>query len=443
MLSRESLPIVACVTPWGSGAVAIVRLSGLELRPLILELCGRVPRPWGVCHVQLRDTRGAFDDGLLTWMPAPRSYTGEDVAEISCHGNPALVERLLGACLDLGARMAAPGEFTRRALLNGKIDLCRAEAVLQTIEASSPAGLALAWNGLQGGVSLLAAEVRDALLDLGAELEAMLDYPEEGLLFASDTELDSRMLVCRERLHGAVSSYRAGRLAVDGAVVALIGPVNAGKSSLFNRLLGRPRALVSPTPGTTRDLIEAPLLLEQVRITLVDTAGERETADPLEAAGIALSAEIVARADLLLVLQPAHLPPGPELRLIEERTAGRQVLRVETFGGLANHPPAPGVLRVDNQDGSGIPALRSLLPRLLIGETPGEAAPLLGSARQHDRLAAAIRHIDAARVALGLAGPAVAGELVCDAIGELGAVLGRDSREDTLDRLFARFCVGK
>ncbi len=428
-----------------------MRVSGPSLAPLIEAVCGPLPAPRSVRLARLRDDAGVFDEGLVTWMPGPHSYTGEDVAEISCHGNPLLVERLLDALCARGARPAHAGEFTRRAFLNGRMDLTRAEAVLQAIAATSPAGLAIARAGLDGRASGRIDALRDTLVDLAAELEAVLDYPGEDLLVASDAELAARLDTVAADAAAVVAGHRAGRVAVDGAKVALIGPVNAGKSSLFNALLGRHRALVSPVPGTTRDVVESALPLEAMRVLLYDTAGERDATDPIEAAGLELAARMVETVDLVLVVLPGHRPLDEGGRALLTRTAGRPRLVVVTHADLPRVLTLPvdgGVpdptFEVALPTGLGVDALRAALPGALRGEVPGEVAGLIASQRQRDAYARLGENAAAAADALRTGGgPAVAVERVYEALSALDVLVGRDTREAVLDRLFARFCIGK
>lgn len=424
--------IAACATPWGHGAIAVVRVSGSDALARAEAVAGRLAEPRVSALRTFRDADGAFDSGLVTCFLAPNSYTGEDVVELSGHGNPLLVERLLRA---LGARAAAPGEFTRRAFLNGRMDLTRAEAVLQSIEATSPAGLEVARAGMDGAVVARGAAIQAALTDIGAELEAILDYPGEDLLFASDPEIAKRLSETAAAARATAGSFRAGQFAVAGARVVLVGPVNAGKSSLFNALLGRPRALVSSTPGTTRDVIEATLQMDAVRVTLVDTAGDRDTTDEIEAAGVALGREAGRLADLVIRCVPGHVAGGhPEV-------GAKEGLVVATHADL---PAANAVaLRVSSVTGAGIPALLNTITARLVGEEPGGAGLLLASARQRDCFLAAASAADDARIALVDAGPAAAVEHVYAGISALAGLSGTDVREGVLDRLFARFCVGK
>lgn len=395
--------------------------------------------------MRLRDQAGVFDEGLLTWMPGPNSYTGEDVAEISCHGNPLLVGRLLDALVRAGARPAHPGEFTRRAFLNGRMDLTRAEAVLQAIAATSPAGLAVARAGMDGAVAKRADALRTALVDIAAELEAAIDYPGEDLLVASDDALATRLDGVAAETRAALAGARMARVAVEGARVALIGPVNAGKSSLFNALLGRGRAIVSPIPGTTRDVIESTLLLADVRIVLHDTAGERPDVEELEAAGLALAAGMLDEMDLLLVVLSGAATLDDAAEALLARTSGRPRLVVVTHADQPRRLPAiAGEHVVSSTDGRGVDDLRRRLPALITGEAPGAAAGLIASQRQHDALARLAARAEAAAEALrSSAGAAIAAELTYDALSAVDDLVGRDTREDVLDRLFSRFCVGK
>ncbi len=420
--------IAACATPWGNGAIAVVRVSGAGAFARVEAVAGPLPTPRVASLRTFRDVGGAFDSGLVTCFRAPHSYTGEDVVELSGHGNPLLVERLLRA---VGARAALPGEFTRRAFLNGRMDLTRAEAVLQSIEATSPAGLEIARFGMTGAVAAHGDALRDRLTDIAAELEAILDYPGEDLLFASDVEIARRFAGLAMEARSTASGFRAGQFAVAGARVALVGPVNAGKSSLFNALLGRPRALVSATPGTTRDVIEATLQMDAVRITLVDTAGDRDTDDAIEAAGVALGRQARREADLVIHCVPGHVPgPIPGSGFV-----------VATHADL---PAANDVTpRVSSITGAGVDALRAAILSRLVGEEPGGAGWLLASARQRDCFLAAADSCDEALVALREAGPAAAVERCYAGVSALAGLGGTDVREGVLDRLFARFCIGK
>lgn len=440
---------MALATPWGRSALAVVRLSGAGLRALLPRFCapvrGGFPPPRRARLCRFFDAGGTFDEGLLTFFAGPRSYTGEDLAELSCHGNPLLIERLLAAAMEAGARLARPGEFTRRAVLHGRMDLTRAEAVGQLIQAESAAGLALARAGLEGAVARRVEELAERLAGLCAELEARLDFPGEDLTLADDGALRAGLRAVAEEAEAAAAGHREARVLLEGAEVALLGPVNAGKSSLFNALCGEARALVSPEPGTTRDLVERRVLLGGVPVRLLDTAGLREEAGALEAEGMALGLRAAAEADLRLIVVPAHQPEQAAEAL--RASEGRPRLLV------GNHADRPGavqrwagqpLLMTCARTGEGVPALAQAIVQALVGETPGAARAIVGTARQRDGLLAVGAAARGALVALeGEAGLAVAAEELYEGLAQLDALLGRDVRELVLDRLFERFCIGK
>ncbi len=436
--------IVALATPWGRSGVALVRLSGPQARDIAAVVCPGGP-PWRARRASLRRAPD-IDTLLVVWMPGPNSFTGEDVVELSCHGNPVIVELLLSALITAGARMARPGEFTRRALLNGRTTLLAAEALERLIAARSPAGVALARAGMSGVTAERAAALRESLLDLTAELEARLDHPGEDLGYEEDAAVVAALRGIAASASAAAQSWGAGRVRLLGAEVALIGPVNAGKSSLFNRLLGEERALVSPIPGTTRDVVERSFLLDGLEVRLLDTAGEREQAsDAIEAAGIALGHRMTAEVDLLLVVLPLHQPLSPESHALLSRTAGRPRLIIGTHAdALRGSPPLPTDCIVNGQTGEGVDSLLiAIKQRLSVGERSGEALVVL-SQRQHDLFQAVAAHTDAAADALeGVMGPAIAAEETTAALERLAELSGERVREAVLDRLFSRFCIGK
>jgi len=428
--------IVAAATPWGHGAVAVVRLSGPRTRAILGEVA-RVPPARRAALATLRDAAGPFDEGLVTWFPGPRSYTGEDSAELSCHGNPLLVERLVEACAAAGARLARPGEFTRRAWMAGRMDLTRAEAVLQLAEATSAVGLELARDAAGGSVARAAQGLREVLVDVAAELEAGVDYPGEGLQFSADDTLRASLVNARAQAVAAAASWPRGRVALEGARVALVGPVNAGKSTLFNTLLGRSRALVSPTPGTTRDVVEAALQLPSARLLLQDTAGDRVADDPIEAAGVALGRAAAAEADLRVLVLP--LDRTEDAAAWRARVPAPRVV----VGTFRDRGPAEGVdLAVDAREPGEVEAVKAAILAALVGETPGAVGLVVASQRQRDQFREVAAQLDQALDGWE-AGPVVVVEALVGAVRAIDALTGRDTREDVLDRLFARFCVGK
>lgn len=445
--------IVALATPLGHSAIAVVRLSGAGLHDAIRRVCGRAPTPRRASVVPLRDAEGVFDEAVLTVFSAPNSYTGEDVAEVSCHGNPLLVERLVGAFIAVGARMASPGEFTRRALLNGRMDAIGAEAVLATLLATSPEGLLIARTSDK--LRAAADGLRDRLLNVAAELEAILDYPGEDLLFSSDAEIVRSLDQVAEEARSIAAGWRAGAVALQGARVVIVGRVNAGKSSLFNALLGETRAIVSPMAGTTRDVVESALVLPGGRVVLMDTAGERdgwgggggdgdEAAGEIERAGMALGGAAAARADLRIVCVAAtgSVLGGTGRDPAAHGAVGRPGTLLVATKLDRGTPDFAHDFAVSSVTGEGVDALRAAILPAITG-LQADAGCIVSSARQRDVLLAMSGAADKAAGALPQAGPAVAVTELMAAIRHADALAGRDSTEDVLDRLFARFCVGK
>ena len=436
--------IVAPATAPGRAALALVRFSG----PDLLDRIGAVVRlrsgTWAsgrARRVDLRDARGGFDDGVAIWTRAPNTYTGEDTLEVTCHGNPRIVDRLVRASIAAGCRMAGPGELTRRAVVNGKLDLVAAEAVEQVVRATSDAGLRIGRAALDGELGAFLAEARGRLVEVAAELEARMDWPEDELAHEADEALVHSLGALRDRCCALADTASAGRIQVEGARVALVGPVNAGKSSLFNALLGRDRALVHERPGTTRDVVEARAELDGLALVLLDTAGERVTDDPIEAAGLALAQRLIAEADALIVVLRARPEGLSEIEAaILARTADRR--RLVVCNGVDRHPAFEG-LPVSAKTGEGIGALKTELRGLLVGEVTRFETLTIASARQADLLEATARACDEAIEALPVAGVAVSADAVTHGIAALDALTGADTREDVLDAVFARFCIGK
>jgi len=441
--------IVACATPWGRGALAVLRLSGPQALDVARRLCpqGAAWQPRRVSLRVVHDAAGAaIDQAVLTWFPGPRSYTGEDVVELSCHGNPVLVEQVLAACAAAGARPARPGEFTRRAVAHGRMDLLAAEGLAELIAARSPA--ALAWlRAAEARLGPALVGLEQALLDAAAELEARLDHPGEDLGELDDAELGGRIAEVEAQARALAGTWAAGRVRLHGARVALVGEVNAGKSSLFNALLGEGRALVSPQPGTTRDVVEGSVLVEGLELTLLDTAGERESEDPLEQAGMALGRARSAQVDLVLLVVPLHRPPSPTEAELRARTAGLPRLVVGSHADLASPAQLAArevALALSSATGQGVAQLRARIHTQVALAGPGGQAAMLASARQQALLLALAEHAAQARQALhGALGPAVAAEELTRGLERLGELRGAQVREEVLDRLFARFCIGK
>ncbi len=460
-LPAGSLPsgedtIVALATPPGRGALALLRLSGPRALDVLRALTGRVSfAPRMATHTRLVHpvTRAPLDDALVTWFPAPRSFTGEDVAELSVHGGVAVSTAVLGACLAAGARPAEPGEFTRRALLGGKLDLLQAEAIADLIDARSQALHRAALEQLDGGLSRRIAALRQECLALEALLAYDIDFPEEDDGPVSPLRIEGAVDALLASLDALLATAPAVPMLRDGAIVVLAGAPNAGKSSLLNALSGEARALVTDVPGTTRDAIEVLLDTPGVPVRLVDTAGLRETTDAVERLGIEVSARWLARAHAVLacgetaaaVHEAAHVVRG----MLPAARADVPVLGVLTKQDDARGAGADGtLLRTSAERGTGLAELLSAVQQELgarYGVVEPEV-PRLTRERHQAAVRASREELAAFREAwAGGAGvPAlIAAVHVRAAVAALDEVIGSVSLEDVLDRLFGEFCVGK
>lgn len=451
-------PIVALATPPGPGGIAIVRLSGtgawgLAQRLLPPRRQGPDPATRQFFHTLLRDpaTGEALDEAVVLVFPSPHSYTGEEVVEFQVHGGRMSARKVLESLGHLGVRTAQPGEFTRRAFLNGRLDLSQAEAVMDLIGAQSDRAAHLAVEQLRGSLRQRVEAFYGVLTDLCADLEATLDFDEDevpsSLSFAT---LSERIETLRTDVARLLSTWREGHLLRDGALVVLSGRPNAGKSALFNALLGRDRAIVADLPGTTRDTLEEGLVLDGILLRLVDTAGLRDTACAIERQGVDRATEVVGRADLHLRVvdlgepwteaDQASLRGLPPARtVVALNKADRHA--PERFGSL---PEGFRAIAVSALTGLGLDALRAALAGAL-GVVPQAGADGLAvSARHRDLLAQAASALSSAHaLALGEADAVLVAQALRDAADALGGITGRAVGEDVLDRVFARFCVGK
>jgi tRNA modification GTPase len=377
-------------------------------------------------------------------MRAPRSYTGEDVVELSCHGSPALLRLVLLWLVAGGARLAAPGEFTRRAFLNGRLDLAQAEAVALMIGARTDRAVALAARALAGGLSEQVRGLQARLVDVIAGLEVTLDFPEEGV----GHDVQSARIAVRELRVEAerwLEGARHGRVIHNGLTVALVGPPNAGKSSLLNALVGQDRAIVSDVPGTTRDIVEGGVVLAGVPVRLLDTAGIEAPRDEIEAEGIRRSRRAMDESDLLLVVLDGSVEPD---KRVLAQTASRPRVLVRAKSDLQAHPAAvvvPGAQPVSALTGEGMDALRDYLTReveILAGAS-GDEGRIVASVRQIALLESLRADLAAAEAALGDTPlEAVLVDLNA-ALAAAGKILGVDVSDAVIDRVFSNFCLGK
>lgn len=443
--------IVAIATPAGRGGVGVVRLSGPQAVAVAAGLTGRAGfDPRHATFVRLSAGGQVIDHAVVTAFPAPHSYTGDDVVEISAHGSPVLLERIVALALDAGARLAEPGEFTLRAYLNGRLDLVQAEAVADLVEAVTPAQARAAMDQLDGTLTSAIADVHNGLFGLIARCEASLDFPEEGFHFASRDELAAALVAQESALTRLLASAPRGRLLREGVTVALAGRPNTGKSSLFNALLGRGRAIVSDRPGTTRDVLSERVDLDGVPVTLIDTAGLRVSDDPVEVEGVRRAEDAHAAAACVVVVLDGAAPLSAEdRRILSAAPAGSSVV-VRNKSDLppawtgAVEPAMGDLVDVSARTGDGLDALRRAILARATGATWSADTPALTNVRH-------IRLIEQARECIVRAAGAVSAgateELVLvdlhEARARLEEVTGRRTADDLLRHIFSAFCIGK
>ncbi len=445
--------IAAPATPTGTSAIAVVRVSGPACPELGLAIFGETLEPRVATHLPYRDQAGHIvDDVLVTSFAEPRSYTGEAVLEISTHGNPVITQLVLDDLFKRGCRAAEPGEFTRRAFLNGNLDLSQAEAVMDLIHARSARAIAAANHQLRGSLGQHLTRLKDELLLGLARVEAYIDFPEEDL---PEEDRETTTALLQTVLRGTqrlLATHRYGDMLRDGIKTVILGEPNAGKSSLMNALLGRERALVSDQPGTTRDYLEEAIMVGSHWLRLIDTAGLNPTPGEIEQQGIAKTYERVAEADLvLLVLDATHPTPNlPDIlreMLVADRT--RVLLnKVDLLEGappVATPPPGFQSLPISARNHTGLAELET---EIIVW------ADALGPIDQADHIAINARHADALRRAIQGLGSALSHlqqngpmELLASdlrsALDALGEIAGRIDNEEMLDRLFSTFCIGK
>ena len=445
--------IAALATPPGEGALAVIRISG----PLALTVADAVFRGTRSPYVlqeryvafgRIIDPEGkVIDEVLLTIFRNPRSYTGEDLVEISGHGGSLVASRVLAVVLQAGARMARPGEFTERAFQNGKLDLTQAEAVMDLISAGTPRAARAAAAQLEGMLGQEIHALRGELLECVAHLEAFIDFPEEGIDPESGTALRHRMERIARRLATLLATADEGRLLRAGVTLALCGAPNAGKSSLLNRLLGAERAIVTEAPGTTRDTIEERANLGGYPFRVIDTAGFRETADPVEQEGVRRARHAAGQADLRIHLIDASLLPNAAT--MPAPLFDDEILVYNKGDLLADRDSLPGGLVISCRTGEGIESLiQTIISKVTghsngqHGETSQDSAAI--NARHQGCLKRAFSSLEAAMDLLGAGGPPelVAVELRC-ALGAVGEVVGEAGTEEILGKIFGSFCIGK
>lgn len=445
--------IVAQATAHGEAAISIIRISGPLSPALLREIFQRKRiEPRRVSRGDYRDLDGTLiDDVLFAYFEKPHSYTGDESAEISCHGNPLIVQKILQDLLRRGCRLAEPGEFTRIAFMNGRMDLSQAEAVVDLIQARGDRALAAAHHQLQGALSNQVGQAVERLLQVIANLEAYIDFPEEDLP-AEDEEGPVREIKnLEEELRLLASTSRYGALLRDGVRTLILGAPNAGKSSLLNRLVGHDRVLVSDEPGTTRDAVEEQLTIGSYRIRILDTAGIRSSESTLERLSIEKTLEQVDQADLFLLILDASLPHPRLPEILDSRLTAENTLVVQNKIDLAEArehlSPWKGLPEVciSALTGEGIESLRKKLEAMIDRFNPLDTEDFVAvSARHAEALELAVAALAGAReeIAGDLPTELVASRLR-EALHALGQITGQVDNEAMLDRLFATFCIGK
>ena len=437
--------IAAIATPPGTGGVSIIRISGGEALAIAARVSGITPAPRRATLAHIRDARGdTLDQALLLYYPAPHSYTGEDTLEIQGHGGIAVTQAVLAAVLDAGARLAEPGEYTRRAYLNNKIDLAQAEAIADLINARSQAAVKAANRSLQGDFSRQIETLAADLLALRIYIEAALDFPEEEIDFLREGDIAARLQGWGECLRTLLAQSTQGRLMNDGINLVIAGKPNAGKSSLLNALVGEERAIVTAQAGTTRDIVRETILIHGMPVNILDTAGLREASDLVEQEGIRRTRQALNQADLILLLRdgsaldddaaddalPANIP-----QLLAYNKADQTLPAVQ-----AQH--ADG-LWLSAKTGAGIDALRDAIA-CAVGRDSREESPYIARERHLRALHQAERHYQHALAQLH---STQNGELIAEdlrlAHDALGSITGAVSSDDLLGHIFSSFCIGK
>ncbi len=455
-MQLEQDTIVAISTPPGRGGIGIVRLSGPQARAIAEPLC-RLRHSLAAGRARfaelLDDAGEVLDEAVVTWFAAPHSYTSEDVVEISAHGSPVLLEYVLCACVARGARLAEPGEFTQRAFLSGRLDLTQAEAVADLIGAQTLQQARLAAAQLGGSLARTVGPVKQALIELIAALEAGVDFAEDDIDLLAGGEIAARVEAVRVPLAALADSYSYGRIVREGFTLAIVGRPNAGKSSLFNRLLERDRAIVTAQPGTTRDPISERLSLRGIPVELIDTAGLRDAPEgEAEAQGIQRSRVAMAEADLVVHVIDGTmltLPLHPEDAATQNSLRGRSYLSVISKCDLGR-PVVDGIgftsapTFTSARTGEGFEALREALMVQLTGTVPQADTALVTNLRQQQAVNEAISGLDRAGLAATAGMPH---ELILldlyEGLGALDLLTGATAGDEVLNLIFSSFCIGK
>jgi len=455
--------IVALATPTGRSGIGVIRLSGPDSLSITQKLGhgdnnGLQPRLAHLTQLVDPSTGEIIDEAIVTYFKSPHSFTGEDVVEISCHGSPPVLRQVLDACLSMGARLAEPGEFTLRALANGRMDLTEAEAVRDLIDAQTATAARQAVRQLRGEFSHELKPVKDDLLNVIVVLESALEFVEDDLPETQAANITERLFALRERIAKIASTFRAGHLIRDGIKVAIVGRPNVGKSILFNALLGTDRAIVTDIAGTTRDQLHEKLTIGDIPVSLIDTAGLRETTDTVETIGVERSLRTMADADLVIVLLDGSEPTGDEdleilknvtdlthlvaLNKIDKISETQAISVIDRF--RSESPAERVVVSISAKTGTGLGNLKTAMIQPFDPSEDATTGFLVSDARHFDLLNRSCEEIDQSIEALH---QKASEEIVLiglhNALRFLGEITGETTTEDMLTRIFATFCIGK
>lgn len=434
--------IVAPATAVGRGALAIVRVDGPGSVAILKALSGIIPDERVATLIDVRHKGEQLDECVAVRFAAPRSFTGNDLVELTLHGSPIVVEGVVAACMELGARIAEPGEFTERAVLNGKIDLVQAEAIADLVDARTALQARLSLHNVEGFLSRRATAIRESLLHVISRLEAALDFSEEGYEFIDRAEAIRQVEQMRADVHAIADSYRRGRATRTGLSLVILGKPNAGKSTLLNRLVGSDRAIVTPIPGTTRDIVRETIEIGGLPVTIADTAGLRESGDAVEGIGVARAREAARRADLVLYLVDATR--GRDRDDEEELRGLPHTLVVATKSDLAGKR-IEADRSISATTGAGIDELFAHLDAIVRERFAApESSPTIVNERQRAAMAESDAALEAALESLRAR--AAEQYVVVDlrrAANALASLTGAITNDDVLREIFSKFCIGK
>jgi tRNA modification GTPase len=443
--------IAAVATPPGRGGIGVIRVSGPLAGTIAREMLGEVPRPRRAVLRAFRDAEGqSLDNGLALYFPAPGSFTGEDVLELHGHGGPVVMDMVLARTLQLGARMAQPGEFSRRAFLNDKLDLAQAEAIADLIDSGSVEAARAALRSMEGEFSVAVNSLTEAVTETRMHVEAAIDFPEEEIDFLADTALRARIDGAIELCAQIAANARQGALLREGMTVVIAGRPNAGKSSLLNRLAGYDAAIVTAIPGTTRDVLRERISIDGMPLHVADTAGLRDEADTVEAEGIRRARQEMSRADRILYVIDGQRRPDPNevecelAALPADIPATLVVNKIDLLGTSSRYEQSqPPRLYLSASTGEGLDLLREHLKECM-GFQGADAGTVSARRRHLDALTRADRHLQEARRQLL---EQRAGELMAEELRQaqqaLAEITGEFTSDDLLGRIFSSFCIGK